>query len=401
MAPCRGKGRVVKLVVVSHKPSWTSASSPTGFATDGGFPIQMRALSELFDGTTLLVPVYPAVARAGESPLDGRRLSVVPLTPPPGRGALRKMAFPFWLVRNGRTLWREVRRADAVHTPIPGDVGTAGLLLALLLKRKLFVRHCGNWLRPTTLADRFWIWSMERFAGRDRVMLATGGTAEAPSRRNGAIGWIFASSLTREQLERLGRRREGVPAGGPKLLIACRQERDKGTEDAIASLPLVRRSFPHATLDVVGDGSALEEFRRRAASSGAGDAVRFWGKLDHAAVLDRMGRADLFCYPTQSSDGFPKVVLEAMACGLPVVATRVSVLPRLLGSGAGVLVDDVRPESLVEAVQFCLSDPERYRQMSRRAIDTAQSYSLESWQESIADRLRGAWGPLRCASSSN
>lgn len=388
----------MRLAVVSHKVCWRCETSPSGYATDGGFPFQMRTLSELFDSTTVLVPVSPRGKRTGGAALTGHHLSVVPLTPPPGRGTMRKLAFPVWVARNFRTLWREIRQKDAVHAPIPGDVGTAGMLLALLLGKRLFVRHCGNWLLQKTAADRFWKWAMERFAGRERVMLATGGAADPPSRRNANIGWVFASSLTEEELRTRGRPRDGFCAEWPRLLIACRQERDKGTGAAIGSLLLIRRDFPGATLEVVGDGSALEEFRRLALDLGLGEAVIFCGKLEHEAVLERMSRADLFCYPTESSEGFPKVVLEALACGLPVVATPVSVLPRLLGEGAGVLVAESSPEAVAEGVRVCLSDLERYRAMSRCAVATARLYSLENWRDAIGDRLRGAWGPLRCAS---
>lgn len=391
----------MKLVVISHKPCWRSESSPTGYATDGGFPIQMRSLAELFDATTLLVPVGPG---EGGSALAGPGMTVVPLTPPPGRGAARKLLFPLWILRNAPALWREVRRSDAVHAPIPGDVGTAGILFSLVLGKRLFVRHCGNWLAPKTAADRFWKRLMESLAGGRRVMLATGGAAGPPSARNGQVGWVFASSLTRRELEAFGRPRDGWSREdrGPRLLIACRQERDKGVGAAIGALLLVRREFPGATLDVVGDGSALSELRSLAGhlgleGAGAG-AVTFHGRLDHEGVLDRMSRADVFCYPTQSSDGFPKVVLEALACGLPVVATRVSVLPRLLGNGAGVLVDESSPEAVADGVRSALADPERYRAMSRSAVETARSYSLESWRDSIGERLAGAWGSLKCAS---
>ena len=121
-----------------------------------------------------------------------------------------------------------------MHAPIPGDIGTAGILIALLLRKKLFVRHCGNWLLQKTAADRFWKWLMERFAGRERVMLATGGASGPPSPRNDHIGWVFASSLTQRELEACGRSRDGFRDEAPRLLIACRVERDKGIGAAIA-----------------------------------------------------------------------------------------------------------------------------------------------------------------------
>src|SRR5262245_8218073 len=125
---------MAKLVVFSHKPCWPSTDSPSGFATDGGFPFQMRALSELFETTTLLVPCRPcreASDHRGEIPITGNNLSIVPLTAPAGRGQLRKIGMLWWLWRNGWRMFRQALRADLIHTPIPGDIGTFGMLLAV------------------------------------------------------------------------------------------------------------------------------------------------------------------------------------------------------------------------------------------------------------------------------
>jgi hypothetical protein len=247
----------VKLLVVSHKPCWRSAASPSGFATDGGFPFQMRALSELFDRTTLLVPCAPSGPADGELPLTGTQLSVVPLTMPAGTGWLRKMAIAPWLLRNLPALWRAVGAADAVHAPIPGDVGTFGMLLAIARGKPLFVRHCGNWLEPRTAAEHAWKWAMQRLAGGRNVMLATGGTADPPSTINPAVRWIFSTTLNAEELAASAVERQGPAAG--RLLIACRQDREKGADLVLESLALVRRH------DDPGIDRARPGARRRAA----------------------------------------------------------------------------------------------------------------------------------------
>jgi glycosyltransferase involved in cell wall biosynthesis len=384
----------MRLTVFSYKLCWPSASSPSGYATDGGFPLQMRALSELFDATTLVVPCSSATAQDGGMNLAGRNLSVSPLTNPAGSGLRRKAGLPFWLARNAPALVREIRRADVVHAPIPGDIGTVGMLLALVWRKPLFVRYCGNWFVQRTSAEHLWRWFMQRFAGGKRVMLATGGAAGPPSPRNPNVRWIFSTSLPEQELEACSRRREQHAPGRARLIIVCRLERGKGVETAIESLPLVLRSFPDATLDVVGGGGELLNFRRLAAARGLDGRVTFHGKVDHAEVIRLLQQADLFCYPT-ASEGFPKAVLEALACGLPVVTTRVSVLPRLIGSGCGLLVERVTPEALAQAVSDCLSDAERYRAMSARALETARQYSLERWRDTIGEFLRAACGPLR------
>ena len=375
----------MNLVVFSHKPCWQSAASPTGYATDGGFPFQMQFLSELFDSTQLVVPVQSNVAREGELPLTGRNLTVLPLQMPRGSGIARKLSLIPWLLKNGPVVLRAVKRADAVHAPIPGDISTLGMLAAFFLRKPLFVRHCGNWAEQRTLAERFWRWFMERFGGGRNVMLATGGVPAPPSTRNPHITWIFSTSLTERELQSLPLKITWQR--DPKLIIVCRQEPGKGTDNLIRSLPLILKSFPETALDVVGDGSALPGLKRLASDMGVANRVVFHGKVGHQGVIDLLKQATLFCYPTHS-EGFPKAVLEALACGLPVITTRVPVLANLISQGCGKLLDEKSPIAIARAVADCMADRDAYMNMSGNASAVAREHSLERWRDTIGALLR-------------
>lgn len=383
----------MKLAIFSHKACWPCAGSATGYATDGGFPFQMKAISELFDETTLVVPCYRRGSAKGEIALSGQNLRVVPLSPRRGAGFYSKMNFLPWLMGNSVTILRELRRADGVHAPIPGDVGTVGMLGAWLLRKPLFVRYCGNWLTVKTLADSFWHWFMERVAGGRNVMLATGGSDLPPSAESADIHWIFSTSLTEGEIDALARKEIESDPNNTRLITVGRQDGAKGTENLIKALALILRQKPKTVLDIVGDGSNIPDLKRRALELGCGDRIIFHGKVDHAGVLTLMVNAHLFCFPTQS-EGFPKAVLEALACGLPVLATPVSVLPSLLANGCGVLIEP-SPEAIAQAVCSLVSDPGRQRQMSVQARKTARQFTLERWHDTIGEYLTKAWGPLK------
>lgn len=385
----------MKLLVVSYKNCWRQPDSPSGYATDGGFPFQMKALSELFDKTTLLLPCLERPANAGAGWLTGHNLNVQPLEPLAGADFARKLRFPFWLLSNLRVIWRAVRAADAVHTPIPGDIGTIGMLFAFLLRKPLFVRHCGNWSRPATAAEHFWKWFMIRWGGGRNVFLATGGMLEPPAANNPAIRWIFSTTLTQEELRHCAVKRQTITHRPLRLIIAARQTVEKGTGVVIDSLPELLKEFSQLHLDVVGDGPDLAAFKQHAAQRGLTTQVIFHDLVNHDRVIELMQAADLFCFPTTASEGFPKAVLEALACGLPVATTRVSVLPLLIGQGCGVLLDEATPSATATAIRTCLSDAQRYEAMSQQAVKTAQSYSLESWRDTIGGWLEAEWGALR------
>jgi glycosyltransferase involved in cell wall biosynthesis len=144
----------------------------------------------------------------------------------------------------------------------------------------------------------------------------------------------------------------------------------------------------------VGNGPALAALRRLAVDLGVESRVVFHGQLNHNQVLRQLRAANLFCLPTSASEGFPKAVLEALACGLPVITTRVSVLPHLLDGGGGILLEEASSAAVARAVHTCLRNPVHYSTMSERALRTAHNYSLERWRDMIGDLARRAWGPL-------
>lgn len=381
----------MRLAVVSHKVCQRDENSPSGFAADGGFPLQIEAISELFDRTKIIMPFRDSAENTGVSPLKGKKLEIRPLPDLQGKSWRRKFNFPVWFSKNAQIIWREIKCADAVHAPIPGDVGTIGLFFAMLQRKPLFVRHCGNWLVQTTAAEQFWKWMIEKFAGGRNVMLVTGGSNNPPSAKNPNVKWIFSTSLRNTQIAETKSKK--LPADGKlKLLIACRQEERKGTDVVIESLPKILDKFPGATLDVVGGGSLLGKFRQKAKELQVQDKVTFYGKIEQSRVVEVMKKAHVFCFPTSASEGFPKVVIEALACGLPVITTRVSVLPKLIGDeGGGILLDSPTSENLAEAVSDLCGNVEFYEKMSARAIGTARNYSLENWRDFIDENLREAW----------
>jgi glycosyltransferase involved in cell wall biosynthesis len=385
---------LVRLTVFSHKLCWPSDASSTGYATSGGFSFQMAAISDLFDSTRIVVPVESQGNRVGEILIAGNQVTVVPLDHPTGSGLRRKLAMLGWLFRDGPVILREVRRADAVHVPIPSDIGTVGMVLAYLLRKPLYVRHCGNWDDLSTNAKRFWRWFIEQAAGGRNVMFATGGASEPPSQKNPNIQWIFSTSLTADEIRSARKVRER-PSQPPRLIIACRQEREKGSATAIRALHLALQKNPVLHLDIVGDGTILDELKALAHQLGVESNMTFHGQVSHREVLRLLHQADIFCYPTQASEGFPKSVLEALACGLPVITTRISVLPQLIGDCAGILLDEATPDATRAAIDALLYNETTYCNASNCALETAQGYSLEAWGAFIEDHLRAAWGPLR------
>jgi glycosyltransferase involved in cell wall biosynthesis len=390
----------MRWAILVQKVCWRSSQSPTGYATGAAFPLQVCALSKLFDTTRVIAGCSVPDNRPGEMYFTGKNITVAPLPSMPASVFWRRLALPLWLARNGLALTREVARADAVYAVIPGDIAVLGMILAFAMRKPLFVRHTNDWLEQRTLVGRLERWFLERIAGGQTVVLATGESEEPPSRRNPNIHWIFSTSLTERELRINAVQRTISSSKQFRIIIVARQEEAKGTDVLIRSLSLVRQVVPCVVLDVVGDGSAMPKFKKVADDLGLQNEITFHGHVQHQQVIELLRQADLLCLPTES-ESFGKAILEALSCGLPVVTTRLPVLVRLIGLRCGVLINERTPEALARAITWCLTDPNRYEKMSQAAIQTARSYSLERWCNTVHALLETAWGPLQGESTEN
>jgi len=382
----------VKLLVISHKETWSDPRSPSGFATIGGFPFQMRAISELFDQTNLLVLRRATEKPGGASPLLGYNLKVAILPEPQGHDLERKIRLLFWLPRFLPIIWKEVRQADAIHTPIPGDLGTIGMIIALLQKKPLFIRHCGRWGIPSSFMDRLLQWFLVRIASSKNVIMATGGGHQPPSEENKYIKWVFSTSLSENEFSNIPLAPAWEPGKTLKLVTVGSLLPGKNISALISALPIILDQYPDCELAVVGTGRLYEELLMETNQLGLEEHLHFHGNVSHERVMDILSSSHLFVFPT-FYEGFPKALLEAMACGLPVIASPVSVIPHLVGDpNSGILLEGTDGQAVAKAVISMVSDPAAMHKMGENARAAAEGYTLEKWRDQIRGELESAWG---------
>ena len=307
-----------------------------------------------------------------------------------GTGMHRKLALLTWLPQHLPTLWLEVRKADVVHCPVPGDFGVIGILIALFQRKLLFIRHCGTWGKPASIAERILNWLLEGIAGGRNLVLATGSSERPPSIKNSHIGWIFSTTLTRSELDRLSHATPWTPNQPLRLITVCRLTKLKNVQAIIRALPQIMKTIPTVRLDVLGDGEYRAALESLIAELDLEDFVTLHGNVAHDYVMKALAQAHLFVFPTQVNEGFPKAVLEAMACGLPIIAADVSSISHLI-EDCGVLLPEATPDAVAHAVLDLTRAPHQLPRMSELAIERSRRYTLEAWKECIAQRLSFAW----------
>jgi L-malate glycosyltransferase len=151
-----------------------------------------------------------------------------------------------------------------------------------------------------------------------------------------------------------GTRRAGDPV---RLAFVAVIRRGKGLHELLDALAGIQAE-PWA-LEVVGDGPARADAEALAASLGLGGQVRFRGALPKPEVAALLRRSDLFVLPSHAeTQGV--VLIEAMACGLPVLATRVGGIPEVVDDRSGMLVPPRDRAALGSALRSMLGDLDRF-----------------------------------------
>jgi glycosyltransferase involved in cell wall biosynthesis len=172
--------------------------------------------------------------------------------------------------------------------------------------------------------------------------------------------------------------------GPPRVLYVGLLTPRKGILDLFAASEMLReRNVPHELWLVGGapdEGPAAEAEVRRA----AGPGVRFLGARPHETMPGVYGQADVFCLPSWR-EAAPLSVLEAMAAGLPVVASAVGDVPSMVEDQiTGLLVPPRAPERLADALELLLADPARRRAMGTAGRSrVASSFTIESTLASL------------------
>jgi glycosyltransferase involved in cell wall biosynthesis len=169
----------------------------------------------------------------------------------------------------------------------------------------------------------------------------------------------------------------------------------KGVEVLLEAMRALLAAHPGARLLVAGDGEHRVHLERRAADLDLHRSVRFLGRCDAGRVRGLLRGARALVVPS-IYEGMPLVVLEAMAAGLPVIASRVSGIPEVVLEGSGLektgwLVPPEDPERLAAVLAEAVTDPDEARrrgEAGRRRVDNEfrPAHAAAAWLNQLEHR---------------
>lgn len=304
-----------------------------------------------------------------------------------------------------RALYAGTRAADlvwinGVHPLLPLAVVVARLLRtpSLLWLRGDIVGLArskygpGHRRRRLALRTAFYLEKLIAASARGGVVFYTGRGLERYAEKARYARQASASLVQQAQLADRPRARLHSPI---RLLWAGQMRPVKGLPDLFTAVRALLDGGCEVRLTVVGDGEQRAELEAARERLGLEHAVRFAGYVPPGPELDsHFAEADIYVLPSLS-EGVPKVLFEAMARALPVVATRVGGVPGVVRHGEnGLLVPPGDAIALATAVRSLLEDGSLRHTLSRGALAYARQHTAAQEARRIHDGLRAAYPRL-------
>ena len=349
-----------------------------------------------FEGLVLIGRGAPPESRAQQALPGAPELAALPWYESlASLGAVARAA-----VGTARGMWRALDRIDVVW--IFGPHPFALLLAAMALVRRRGVvlgarqdtmsyfrtrlrSPRSAWLlAPLRVMDETW-----RLLAR-RVLTTVVGTA-LEERYGGPRRGLEPIVVSTVREADVADAPPAAPSGDEvRLLTVGRLEPEKAPETAVAALAALQgRDGRSYHLTWVGAGKLADETRAAAERLGVADKLDLAGFVPFGpALLERYRTADLFVH-VAVTEGAPQVVLEALATGLPLVATAVGGVRAAVDGGAAArLVPPASAEALADAVAETVADDEGRRRRAEHGLDLARSRSLEREAARVAALIR-------------
>ena len=377
----------MNLLIVSHTPHYRDDSAIVGW---GATVREIDHLASLFDRVTHLAPLHPEKAPASSLPYTTKNIRFRAVSPAGGDTFSARLRVLRCIPDYIYAIWQEIKIADVVHVRCPAAISLVALLLLVFIKKPVYrwVKYAGNWKpegkSPFTYRLQRWLIARNVFRG---VATINGSWKGQPRH----IHSFYNPCLTEDELLE-GKnltRRFTTPY---QILFAGRLERAKGVETVLqVAAELKKSEFSFETI-LIGDGPEREKYLKQAEAMRLEKTVRFEGWIPRNELGKYYSRAHFILLPSET-EGWPKVLSEAMAYGVVILACNISSIPQILElTGSGLALDPQKPESYRSEIIGLVRNPERWEEFSQSGIRHASLFTYNYYLRSLSKLMQDSWG---------
>jgi glycosyltransferase involved in cell wall biosynthesis len=275
-------------------------------------------------------------------------------------------------------------KADHIHLRLPGNMGLLGSVFQIFFPRKpKTVKYAGNW-DPSASAP--WSYKLQKsivsssLLTKNAKVLVYGEWHDRPQH----IIPFFTASYREKEIYEIPSKTLTEPI---KCLFAGTLSAGKRPGLALDAIKILNDKGIDARLDFYGDGVMRKMLAGKITEYGLEDKVQLHGKRPAEELKEAYRNAHFLIFPSRS-EGWPKVVAEAMIWKCLPITTPVSAVPFMLDHGKRGSLVDADAEKIAAEIIFYLENPELYKQKTGDAHQWSKQFTLERFEKEIERFLR-------------
>lgn len=375
----------MNLLIVSHTPHYRAGDGIVGW---GATVREIDQLATVFDSIVHVAPLYDESPPGSSMRYESDRVRLHAVKPAGGVGIRAKLGIPLKYPSYAAAILLEMRKADVIHVRAPANISLLALVLMIVFRRptKRWSKYAGDWSggENEPLSYRW-----QRFILRHRlqggVVTVNGTWKDQPAR---VFSFVNPCLTQQEMVEGIAATKTKRLEGAVRLLFVGRLETEKGVG---VCLQIARELMDRGVsfeLDLIGDGAERPEFERLAREWGIDAWVRFHGGVPRNRLGFFFSKAHFLLLPSRCSEGWPKVLSEAMAYGAVPLSTRISSIPQFLSDfKTGRAIDAAESRPFCDAILEYLKTPSNWALESGRACQAASRFSYAAYLKRVGEIL--------------
>jgi glycosyltransferase involved in cell wall biosynthesis len=383
-------GNKVKLLIISNMAHYLDFQ---GRLVGWGPAVQeIDYLARLFDEVGHIGCLHSEPAPASALAYQAKNLRFVPLDPTGGETLKDKLGILGHAAEYLRVIEKELPNFDVVHVRAPANIPLFAILGLAIARypRYRWVKYAGNWSPQDAEA---WSYTFQRWLLRQNFHRGVVTVNGRWSNQAHHIYSFFNPCLKEAERDRGEHIAESKKLGLPvQILFVGRTEKAKGAENVLQIAQLLMQQGVDFNLNLIGDSPQRMEYENWAKTHHLQDKIHFCGWLPRPEIEPFYAASHLMLLPSYS-EGWPKVLSEAMAYGVVPLAGAVSSIPQILGElgvGRALPPDDIA--AYVQAIQGYLAQPERWQAESQRGAAAAHHFTYDAYLQQVRAMMKDAWG---------
>jgi len=372
----------LKLVIISHTEHYKTQE---GVIVGWGPTIsEINNLTKIFSEITHIAMLQKGEVPPSALPYTSSKIKFIPLPPLGGKSIGSKMKILFNAPKVISIVKNELKSADVFQLRTPTGIGVFLIpYLTVFSKTKGWYKYAGNWKQENPpLGYRLQRWMLKK---QHRKVTINGSWESQPKQ----CITFENPCLTINEFE------------GGKIIVSNKEyqapfsfcfvgrlEKPKGVERIIKAFSELNSTTKTKIkqIDFVGDGSETDYFKNLTQNSGV--TMNFHGFLSRDKVFDLYKKTHFFLLPSTASEGFPKVIAEAMNFGCIPIVSNVSSIGQYINKANGYIVSPTTSEKLNQIIEELSSEKERIlKEKAKKGEKVSVLFTFENYNNRIQKEI--------------